>query len=190
MNLIDLTSKSPATYRLRTRPPEAVTTIICHQMGVGAGLWRDDSPSWAKVAAHYVVRQDGSVLKLHDPTVRMKVGSGVANEHGITIEFAGSYRSDRGLWYKPEKFGADKLADYPAQVCAGRALLSQLVMEYPSIKAIAAHRHIEGKTRGNCCGPELWFSLGEWAKGTLGLVEVKPLPSGLPLPDSWRRPLA
>jgi hypothetical protein len=185
LDLIDLRHRAPSAYELRKRAPESITTIVLHQMGVGHGLWSYDSPMWPRVRAHYVVRQDGSVLKLHDPTVRMLYGSGVANSYSITIEHEGNYPSEAGVWWKPETYGRDLVTDYPEQARASRQLIRSLVEEYPSITRVMAHRHIS-KGKPMCPGPGVWREVGEWSKRELGLAEAAPLPGGLPLPDLWR----
>lgn len=184
MNIIDRTAHAPESYRRGMRDHEDVQAAIAHQMGCGS-TWALDAEVWDRVRAHFVVRQDGSILMLHHPLVRMNVGSGVCNAKGVTIEMAGSYASDRGKWYKPEKFGRDVLG--PVQVEAGRDLMRWLCAEYP-IRLVIAHRHIEGARRGNCPGPAIWGALGQWSIDTLGLTEPAPLPGGLAIPDSWRRP--
>jgi hypothetical protein len=181
VQLIDLTAKSPAQYRIRLREPAEVTTIVLHQMGFA---WRDDNPMWAKVRAHYAVQQAGAVVALHDPAVRMRYGSGVANRYCVSIEHEGNYADD-GRWYKPDRFGRHVLADHPELVRSSRVLISSLVERFPSITTIMAHRHIQ-RGKPLCCGPELWREVGEWARQELGLVEGAVLPGGAPLPDRWR----
>jgi len=181
MTIIDLTSKAPTEYRVRVRKPAEVTTIVLHQTGFH---WQADNPMWAKVRAHYVVQREGDVLALHDPLVRMRVGSGTANRYSITIEHDGSY-GDMGKWWRPEVYGAHILADYPEQVRASRALVRSLVERFPSITTISNHRLLS-KKKPLCCGPELWTEVGEYAKRELGLVEGAVQVGGAPLPPHWR----
>lgn len=180
--IIDLTAQAPAEYRVRIRPASEVRAIVLHQTGFA---WRPDNPRWPLVKAHFVVRQDGSVLMLHSPLVRMRYGSGACNAQGITVEHEGNYPSDRGQWWSPETMGRHVLSDYPAMVASSRALLADLCAQYPSIELVIGHRHIEAK-KSNCPGPSLWSEVGEWAKATLGLREPAPLAGGLALPDTWR----
>ena len=104
--IIDLTSKSPGEYRVRTRPASEVRAIVLHQTAFSG--WDANNPMWARVRAHFVVRQDDSVLMLHDPLVRMH-GSGTCNAQGVTVECEGNLPSDTGAYWKPEKFGRDVL---------------------------------------------------------------------------------
>jgi N-acetyl-anhydromuramyl-L-alanine amidase AmpD len=183
LQLIDLSDRSPREYRVRHRGPSEVRAVVLHQTAFSG--WAADNPMWCRVRAHFVVRQDGSVLMLHDPTVRMRYGSGPCNAQGITVEHEGNLPSAAGKWWKPEKFGRDQLADHPGQVRASRELLRMLVGQYPSLQRVVAHRRIS-KLKANCPGPDLWREVGEWSIRELGLVEVEPLESGSPLPDSWR----
>jgi N-acetyl-anhydromuramyl-L-alanine amidase AmpD len=183
VRIIDLSARAPAKYRLRKRAASDVKSIVLHQTAFSG--WKPNNPMWAKVRAHYVVRQDGSVLLLHLPTVRMRYGSGRCNAQCVTIEHEGNLPSARGSWWKPERYGRDQLADHPAQVRAARELLRMLHREYPSIERIVAHRHIS-KLKANCPGPDLWREIGEWSIDELGLVEAKPLSTGSTLPPSWR----
>lgn len=181
--IIDLTAKSPAEYRVRTRPASEVRAIVLHQTAFSG--WHADNPMWTKVRAHFVVRQDGSVLMLHDPLVRMRFGSGVCNAHGITIEHEGNLPSDTGAYWKPEKYGRDVLAHHPEQVAAARSLVRMLVERWPTITTVIAHRHIDAR-KANCPGPDLWREVGQWSVDQLELTEATPLAAGLALPDSWR----
>lgn len=185
MTPIDLTSKSPAEYRVRLRDPSSITQIVVHQMGC-AGSWRPDSSMWAKVRAHYVCRFDGSVLMNHRPEVRMRYGCGVANRYSINIEHQGNYPSDKGAWYMGDKYGRDEVLAHPEMVRASRELIRSLVAAYPSIRRIVPHRVLTAN-RANCCGPDLWTEVGEWAVRELGLrCDHAPIMGGLPIPDMWR----
>lgn len=185
MTPIDLTAKSPAEYRLRTRAPDSIVAVVLHQMGC-AGSWRPDSSMWAKVRAHFVVRFDGSVLKLHDPTVRMRVGSNTANAYAITIEHQGNYPSDKGAWYQGDKFGRDEVLAHPEMVRASRELLRTLVQQYPTIREVMAHRQLS-VSRANCPGPCLWTEVAEWAVSELGLkADRPPVQGGQSIPPTWR----
>lgn len=181
MQIVDLTDRSPREYRVRQRDPAEVTTIVLHQMGFA---WRDENPMWAKVRAHACVQQSGTVVALHDPTVRMRYGSGVANRYCVSIEHEGNYGDD-GRWYKPDRFGRHVLADHPELVRASRALVRSLVERFPTITTIMAHRHIQ-RGKPLCCGPELWTEVGVWAQRELGLAEGAVLAGGMALPDRWR----
>ena len=180
MNVIDNTAKAPAQYRVRNRKPGEITTIVLHAMGF---VRKPTNPRWAMVKAHYCIRRDGSILMNHHPTVRMKYGSGVANRYSITIEHEGNPVNEHGKAFKPEKFGVH--AATPEQVASSRALMAALCAEYPSIRFVSSHRHIDAG-KSNCPGPELWRECGEWAIAELGLHEAPVLKGGLVLPDTWR----
>lgn len=180
MDVIDLTAEAPNSYRIRTRKPEEITTLVLHATGFA---WKASNPMWPRVRAHYCVRRDGSVLMNHHPTVRMRYGSGVANSYCITIEHEGNPVNEHGRAYKPEKFGVH--AATREQVAASRALITSLSEQYPSILYVSAHRHIS-KLKSNCPGPELWRECGEWAISELGLTEADVLEGGSTLPGAWR----
>lgn len=181
--IVDLTAKAPAEYRVRARLPSEVQAVVLHQTAFSG--WSTNNPMWARIRAHYVVRQDGSVLMLHHPTVRMRYGSGPCNARGVTVEHEGNLPSDSGAYWKPERYGRDVLDQHPEQVAASRALVRMLCAEYPTIGLVIAHRHIDAR-KPNCPGPDIWREVGEWAKRELALVEPAPLPAGLPLPNTWR----
>lgn len=181
MNLIDLTSKAPASYRVRNRKPESITTLVLHATGFA---WQPSNPRWCKVKSHYVVRLDGSICMNHHPLVRMKFGSGVANSYSITIEHEGNPLNERGNAFLPNKFGVHKAT--PEQVAASRELLTYLSSTYPSIRYVSSHRHIDSG-KSNCPGPQLWSECGEWAMAQLKLHEAPVLPTGLALPPAWRK---
>lgn len=184
MNLIDLTSKAPTEYRVRVREPEAVTSVTLHSTGFSG--WSSGNPNWAKIRAHYCVRQDGSVLLLHDPLVRMSVGSGRANRYTVSVECEQNPANDRGNFFKPERFGRDDMREHPAQVAAALDLLRHLAARFPSIRTIATHRSIDGARRPNCPGPTAWALIAVPAMAELGWSEAVPLAGGLPTPATWR----
>lgn len=179
--VIDRTHLSPPEYRVRERDPDELTSICLHITGF---QWRPGNPMWDRVRAHNVVQRGGDVLTLHDPLTRMRYGSGPLNRSTLTCEFEGNY-GDQGKWYRPERYGAHVLADYPEQVRAGRELVRSLVERFPSITTITTHRLID-KRKPLCCGAEVWLAIGEWAKATLGLVEGAVQAGGSPLPPHWR----
>ena len=181
----DCTNRSPASYHARIRKPAEIVGVVLHQTSIGAGVWHPVNPIWYRVRAHYLVKQDGTVLCLHDPLTRMLYGAGQANAWAINVEHAGNYPSDRGQWFKPDKYGKDKLEQYPEQVRASRDLLRVLAERFPTMRQVYAHRHLS-PTRSNCCGPDLWREVGQWSIDTLGMVEGTPKYGGQALPDTWR----
>lgn len=179
---------SPDSYVRRTREPEDIRAVVLHQTGFS---WSNpDNPNWAKVRAHFVVRQDGSVVMNFAPTTQMRVGSYHANPFSITIEVEGNHADAQGKFFKPEKFGEDELADHPAQIASARALIRILHKLFPTITHVYAHRQWETK-KGNCPGPEIWKAIGRWAIEEEGLTQGGAgwhYDDGLPLPTSWGEP--
>ena len=179
MTFIDLTAKSPKSYRIRIRKPDEITTIVLHSMGFD---WKPSNPNWAKIKAHAAVRRDGVVVKLHDPLVRMLYGSSVANSYAVSLEFAGNPVGDSGRAFMPEKFGVH--AATLEQVIAGRELIASLCETYPSIRFVAAHRQLQAG-KSNCPGPQIMREVGVWAIEELGLELAPVLKAGSELPESW-----
>lgn len=183
MDTLDYTDKSPASYRIRMRDPEEVTTIVCHQMGVG--VWSEDNPMFAKVRAHYVGQQSGRVIKNHDPLWRLRYGSGVLNHCCITLEMAGNYETSPGKWWKPDTMGRSRIEDHPEQISSARELVASLCETYPSITTITGHRAIS-RGKSGCPGPDLYREIVMWGVRELGLGEGPVLKGGAVIPDSWR----
>ncbi len=186
MNLVDLTDRSPASYRLRTRKLSEIRAVILHQTGFE---WRESNPSWVKVRAHFVVHRSGRVSQLHPITARMLRGSGHANAWAVSIEHEGNYpllyRGDEPVYWKPEKFGRSVLADAPEQIQAARDLLVYLNEQVPGIQ-VGTHRQLD-KGKSGCAGPDLWREVGQYGVDVLGMPEM-PTNRGRDIPADWRLP--
>jgi hypothetical protein len=187
--LRDLTSLAPTGYRKRSRALSEIRAVVLHQMGVGT--WREENPMFVRVRGHFVIHASGLISQNHPITARLRYGSGAANPYAITVEFAGNYPlayRDNGtpVYWRPNTYGRSVLADHPEQVEAGRALVAHLRDQVPGL-VVGCHRQIEAKKSG-CCGPDVWREVGQYAIDVLGMPEMRPLDSGLPIDDRWRVP--
>lgn len=178
----------PPRYAVRTRSTTSIDTILLHQMGFE---WLVTNPMWCKVRAHYAIHREGLIDELSPIGIRMRYGSGDLNSTCITVEHEGNfpqyYQFGYPRFWNPDRYGKSLIEDHPEQVIASRALLRGLVAANPSIKFVGAHRQIS-KSRPGCPGPDLWREVGTWAIDVLGLQEMKKLPAGKPIDDSWRGP--
>lgn len=185
LTLIDLRAKAPKAYVMRQRTLAEVTAVVLHQTGFE---WKPDNKLWPEVKAHFVQRRDGRTQINFNPEDRMHTGSNLANKFAITIEHEGNYSNAKGNFWKPEKFGRSYLKDAPAMVAAARQLLRDLKALCPNLTAVFAHCQWNSN-KSNCCGPELWLAIGEWAKAELGLTDGGAgwhYEGGLAIPSSWR----
>jgi hypothetical protein len=186
LEMVDLRAKASPALILRMRTLEETTAVVLHQTGFFG--WKPDNSNWAKIHAHFVVRRNGQVCILYDPEVRMTTGSNAANRFAVTIEHEGNYPNSSGNFYKPEKFGRSYLADAPNQIAASRRLLEILHGLCPKMSAVFAHCQWSDN-RQNCCGPDLWREIGQWAVDNLAMTDGGPgwkWGSGQPIPNSWR----
>jgi N-acetyl-anhydromuramyl-L-alanine amidase AmpD len=169
-------------HRKKLRDLGPIDSLVLHQ----AGFKRtNDSPhDYRKVKAHYVITRGGRILMYH-PANRELWSSNGFNKRSVAVEFIGNMPSTQGKWYKPEKFGTDQLED--AQIEAGRALAEHLMGDL-FITHIFAHRQASS-SRGNCPGPDIWSTVGQWAIEELGLKDGGAnytVGDGKSIPDSWR----
>ena len=184
LNVVDMRDKAPAEYIRNDRAVSEVRAIVLHQTGFE---WKPTNPKWPEVRAHFVVLRDGTVLMNFDPRKQLRYGSNHANPFCVTIEHEGNYGSSDGKFFMPEKFGKSYLADSPRLVAASKALIKWLKDAYP-ITHVYAHRQWDNG-KGNCCGPEIWRAIGQWAISALGLSDGGPgwhYDNGLAIPDNWR----
>jgi hypothetical protein len=129
------------------RDTSRINGIILHHTNFNSRrISRFDS-----IIANYVVMQDGTVLFVRD--LGSALNSVGTDHHAIDIEFVGIY---------PHADGAVPPA---GQIRAGRKLVKKLVRDH-GLRYIYAHAHF---TRKPCCGPHLWFNVGEWAVRKLAL---------------------
>lgn len=178
----DYTGIGLASHRKKTRDLGPVKALVLHQAGFKRT--KDEPNDYRKVKAHYVITRGGRILQFH-PNNQLLYSSNGFNNHSVAVEFIGNMPSTQGKWYKPEKFGADQLED--AQVEAGRALAEQLVGTL-SITHIHAHRQASA-SRGNCPGPDVWSTVGQWSVEELGLSDGGAnytIGDGKTIPDDWR----
>ncbi|MEO1014459.1 MAG: N-acetylmuramoyl-L-alanine amidase [Pseudomonadota bacterium] len=180
LHIQDLTAASDHSRRIRTRDTADIDAAVLHQMGFA----RSGGPErFLRTKSHYIVLQDGRVAQLHRDQDYL-YASNALNSRSIAIEFEGNMPSERGRFYKPERFGRHRVT--MAQVSAGRRLLLHL-RDVSGIRFVFAHRQgTNGHT--NCCGPDLWFNVGQWAiangfsDGGVGFT----MGDGLPIPNAWR----
>lgn len=180
MNLVDRTSMTASILQTRNhrnifshgnasarRRVESISGIILHQTSfVSADISRMDY-----VIANFVVMQDGTVLKVRDPS--MQLNSIGTNQHAIDIEFVGDYSNAREL-RDPLNVSGPPIT----QLHAGRELITFLRRNY-AITSIYAHSQFTPK---NCPGPQLWYNVGEWAVRQ-GLSSRG---RGNPVPADWQ----
>jgi hypothetical protein len=164
-----------------------VTGLVLHQMGFSRG---NDLRRYDGVTAHYVIMPDGQIGWLHEHEKALHASDKGFNPTTVACEFAGNLPSIRGRWHKPDLFGTQHLT--PRQVSAGRFLVKHLANE-GVITQVFAHIQAGGANRGNCPGPDIWSSVGQWAVQKLGLSDGGPghvrensSGMGLPIPDAWR----
>ena len=91
--IIDLTAQAPAEYRVRIRPASEVRALVLHQTGFA---WRPDNPRWPLVKAHFVVRQDGSVVigKFQD-SCRLVIQARYALDFEDALSYSGLRQTTR-----------------------------------------------------------------------------------------------
>lgn len=187
MEIVDYTARAPASYRVRERDPDEVVIAALHQTGCNLS-----DGAATRVKAHLLVRADGAVWRLHPTLARLRYGTGRWNARCVTIELEGSFPGrvdarDRPVWYRPERFGADRLADRPAQVEAALALLADLRVRFPALRLLGGHRQEAGTRRAGCPGPDVWSLVAEPALEHLGFALTPTERGGLDIPADWRR---
>lgn len=193
----------PTSRTRYDREPSAIRAIVLHQTagssyltGYGARTLArpsDDARVSARsrldrIAAHFVVLQDGTVFYSHDVQYIVDNAGG---RIGIDIEVAGSFPCDAVP--DPER-------RVPvAALRALRSLVQALQQQLPCITHIHPHGQIQsmesagrdlpalacgGPSSDNPCsklmscpGPDIWVNVGRWASGPggLGLVSATPL---------------
>lgn len=187
LRLKNLTKTADKSIRKYLRDPNVIKGTIIHQTSFDT--WKEDNSNWNNINAHFVVLRSGLILVLHDPIIRLRLGTENANEYHINIEHEGNYRSIYGQCYQPEKFGCN---NFPTkeQIFASRQLIANLQKSYPNFKEIRTHiQYEDGKS--NCAGPQLWYNVGEYMKNVYKLDDGGPgwhNPGGSKIPDEWRDP--
>jgi hypothetical protein len=146
-----------------------------------------------RIAAHFVVLQDGTIFYTHD--VQYLIDS-TGGAHGIDIEVAGQF---------PTSEEPDPARRLPvAAIRALRNLVTALKQQLPAVTHIHPHGQLQsvetirrdgrrvsvacgGPDSGNPCGkliscpgPDIWVNVGEWAcqpaPTGLGLISATPSP--------------
>ena len=165
------------------RSLDQITGLVLHQTGNPTASSGNDPSRYRGVRAHFVITPDGSVANNHEPSVYLNASNRL-NSFTLAVEFVGNFRSERNRWWKGDELGRDQLTD--EQVMAGRWLVLYC-REFHSIEDVLCHRQSsKGK---NCCGPDIWYHVGQWAVDVLALGDggadyhVK---GGAPIPDRWR----
>jgi N-acetylmuramoyl-L-alanine amidase/Bacterial SH3 domain len=168
------------------RKQAVVDSIVVHHMAYNIG---NNVRNYLKVGAHYAVLADGQVAQLYDDLDFLNAANGF-NARSISIEFAGNFPTEGYHWWKGAKQTIpDRCFLTPAQISAGRCLLATLKSRLPGIRYLYAHRQ-SSASRENDPGPDVWYNIGEWAIGQLGLTDRLPrthIGDGRPIPDAWRR---
>ena len=128
-----------------------------------------------KVAAHFVILNNGTVFYTHDLEYIIDSAGG---RRGIDIEFAGNYSI-------PSRSSFQRLSR--ESIISARNLIRLLKREIPSISHIHPHGQVQAvDTRGSCgvghgheCGklhicpgPDIWVNVGEWATIQLRLSSI------------------
>jgi peptidoglycan hydrolase-like protein with peptidoglycan-binding domain len=171
--------------RRSPRDPSKVDCIVLHHMAFNRG---NQVNSYLKVGAQYIVTADGQVAQLYDDLDYLN-SSNNFNPRCVAIEFAGNFpRQDYHWWKNKERTIPDRCYLTPAQIRAGRCLLSTIKAKLPNIKYLYAHRQ-SSASRENDPGQDVWFNIGEWALTNLNLSDREPKlfeGDGQAIPAAWR----
>jgi N-acetylmuramoyl-L-alanine amidase len=190
------------------RQPGDIRAVILHQTSGGTYLsgrparrlarTADDgrlrsASNIDRIAAHFVVLQDGTIFYTHD--VQFLIDS-AGGRHGIDIEVCGRF---------PTSATPDPSSRLPTEaIRALRALLTALKQQLPAITHIHPHGQVQSVdmivTEGtrvasacgapgsanpcsklvSCPGPDIWVNVGAWACEAspvgLGLISASPPP--------------
>jgi peptidoglycan hydrolase-like protein with peptidoglycan-binding domain len=180
--IIDLTAKADKSKRKGARAPRSVYALVLHQMA--CCFRRDPLKGFLRLNAHFAILPDGRILQLHPISALLWASHGF-NTGSVAVEFAGNFPNTNGKWWKGETYGRNRVT--PAQIEAGRYLVRYLIRTM-GLTHILAHRQSSG-TRENDPGPDIWYHVGQWAVGNLGLKDGGPgfkVGTGNPIPDAWR----
>lgn|GEM_PF-1449211 len=162
-----------------------VNCIVIHHMAYNIG---NNVNSYLKVGAQYIVTADGQIAQLYDDLDYLN-SSNNFNPRCVSIEFAGNFPTQTYHWWKSkERTIPDRCYITPAQIRAGRCLLSTIKARLPGIKYLYAHRQ-SSDSRENDPGRDAWFNIAEWALSNLNLTDREPKPfegTGKAIPDAWR----
>jgi hypothetical protein len=186
--LFDMTSESRTdggrvNARNTPRPLDQITALVLHQTGAPSARAGNDPARYRGVRSHFLITPDGSAVQNHDATVYLNA-SGRLNRFSLAVEFVGNFRSERNTWWKGDQHGRDQLAH--EQVATGRWLVLYCREFYGIVDVLNHRQSAKGK---NCCGPDIWYHVGQWAVDVLGMGDGGPgyhVQGGAPIPDAWR----
>lgn len=143
------------------RNTASVTAIMLHQTGFVSAS--DERMNY--VIANYAVMQDGRVLRLRP--LDNALNSIGTNERAIDIEIVGDYPSREAI--RRATSGAVLPPPPLEQIRRTRELVKWLKREH-GLSQIYCHAQFTPK---NCCGPQLWYNIGEWAISNLGMTNTR-----------------
>lgn len=186
--LFDLTSESRTgggriNASKTPRPTSQITGLVLHQTGIPSARAGNDPWRFRGVRSHFVITPDGTVSQNHAATVYLNASHRL-NRFTLAVEFVGNFRSERGRWWNGDEAGRDHLTE--AQIMAGRWLVIYC-RDFHSIQNVLCHR--QSKRGKNCCGPDVWYHVGQWAVDVLGMGDGGPnyhVKGGAAIPSDWR----
>lgn len=166
-------------FQGQPRDESIVDGVVLHQMAFSRG---NALHKYDKVTAHFFVTPAGEIAQIH-PFSAFLYASNALNSNTVAVEFAGNFRDDTGRFWG--NFAPNYLT--ARQVTAGRYLLEYLNTNH-GIKKVFAHRQGTGGRRANCCGPEIWKNIAQYAIANLNYDDMSNHTSGAgpPIPDSWK----
>ena len=178
--IVDRVDSADSSRRVRERDQAGVNALVLHQTSFSRG---NGVGSYNSVAAHFVILPNGTIVRLHENWFYLNSSNGL-NSRSVAVEFVGNFPNEAGRWWRNPSGQEHNLS--AAQARAGRNLVTYLRRSL-RITHIFAHRQAN-RGHSNCCGPEIWYNVGEWALRS-GLSDGGPgyaLSDGLPIPDEWR----
>jgi hypothetical protein len=193
--IIDLTDKANKAERHGMRDPKQVYALVLHQMACCFKV-KDPMTRFLKhFAPHFAILPDGRILQLH-PVRALTWASNLFNKFSVAVEFAGNFPNTKGKWWFDRRNGPPSAAHIkansnhvtPEQIEAGRFLVRHLI-DTMGLRMVVAHRQ-SSKDRENDPGPDVWYHVGQWAIGKLGLSDGGAgykIGTGNPIPDLWRK---
>jgi len=171
---------------LSPRKLAAINAIVLHHMAYNIG---NNVDLYKQVGAHYIVTSDGQIAQLYNDLDFLNASNNF-NPRSIAIEFAGNFSNERYHWWKNRGVQIpDRCYLTPAQIGAGRCLLTTLKARIPGIQYLYAHRQSSQDREGDP-GPDVWYNIGEWALNKLNLTDRRPRSyegTGQPIPGTWRK---
>lgn len=200
--------------RKGTRTWSALKRIVWHQTSFTWNPYRESAAAnkWSghhRINAHLCLDTDGTIILIH-PLASYLWTANAFNPNCLSCEIMGNFEGvlGSGSWYQPEKFGrarpkriqllrARQMTKWLLDPTQGPAdgNLPPLLLEWrkacaqlgaPPITWVNPHR---GATddRGNDCGSECWYHIGEHTIANYSQVVEGPLAGkGQPTPNSWR----